>query len=233
MTVKGKSKAICDVRGNLIPKFIPWNMVKMHRPETSQLCDFRDTRGTLQHALRSLISCDKSNVVGILLPDNAHRRPNADQSMSGVSSALTHTASPKNKAEVNHIAMWIEAKTVAGITGKQVMKFVWDNIVCRFGLSWEIISDNEKQLLLNLDLLEEKRELAAIAEEKHKRKMEKYYNLTVWSIVLKPRDLVYHSNEAIKKEDTRKLGPKWEGPYEVIETLGDKAYFAKRILSSK
>ncbi|GJZ82264.1 hypothetical protein Tco_0647437 [Tanacetum coccineum] len=82
---------------------------------------------------------------------------------------------------------------------------------------------NDEGLLLNLDLLEEKRELAAIVEEKHKRKMERYYNLKVRSTILKPRDLVYQSNEASKK-DTRKLGPKWEGPYEVIEALGDRAY---------
>ncbi|GJU99924.1 reverse transcriptase domain-containing protein [Tanacetum coccineum] len=80
-------------------------------------------------------------------------------------------------------------------------------------------SKNDEGLLLNLELLEEKRELATIAEEKHKRKMERYYNLKVWSIVLNPRDLVYRSNEANKKEDTGKLGPKWEVPYEVIEAL--------------
>ncbi|GJT33223.1 reverse transcriptase domain-containing protein [Tanacetum coccineum] len=39
----------------------------------------------------------------------------------------------------------IEAKPVATITGAQVKKFIWDNIVCRFGLPGEIISDNGKQ----------------------------------------------------------------------------------------
>ena len=34
---------------------------------------------------------------------------------------------------------------MATITGNQVKKFVWDNIVCRFGLPGEIISDNGKQ----------------------------------------------------------------------------------------
>ncbi|GJW17173.1 hypothetical protein Tco_0392888 [Tanacetum coccineum] len=83
---------------------------------------------------------------------------------------------------------------------------------------------NDEGLLLRLDLLEERRELAAIAEEKHKRKLEKYYNSKVRGTILKPRDLVYRSNEASKKEDTGKLGPKWEGPYEVTEALGDGAY---------
>nr|GEW45917.1 reverse transcriptase domain-containing protein [Tanacetum cinerariifolium] len=40
---------------------------------------------------------------------------------------------------------WIEAKAVVTITGGQVKKFVWDNIVCRFGLPGEIVSDNDKQ----------------------------------------------------------------------------------------
>nr|GEX39476.1 reverse transcriptase domain-containing protein [Tanacetum cinerariifolium] len=40
---------------------------------------------------------------------------------------------------------WIEAKAVATITDGQVKKLVWDNIVCRFGIPDEIISENGKQ----------------------------------------------------------------------------------------
>nr|GFD13835.1 reverse transcriptase domain-containing protein [Tanacetum cinerariifolium] len=43
---------------------------------------------------------------------------------------------------MDYFTKWIEAKAVATITGGQVKKFVWDNIVCRFGISGEIISDN-------------------------------------------------------------------------------------------
>nr|GEV78739.1 reverse transcriptase domain-containing protein [Tanacetum cinerariifolium] len=39
----------------------------------------------------------------------------------------------------------IEAKPVAAITGAQVKKFVWDNILCRFGLPRKIIFDKGKQ----------------------------------------------------------------------------------------
>ncbi|GJV20756.1 reverse transcriptase domain-containing protein [Tanacetum coccineum] len=35
---------------------------------------------------------------------------------------------------MDYFTKWIEAKAVATITGNQVKKFVWDNIVCRFGL---------------------------------------------------------------------------------------------------
>ncbi|GJV44989.1 reverse transcriptase domain-containing protein [Tanacetum coccineum] len=46
---------------------------------------------------------------------------------------------------MDYLTKWIEAKPVATITGNQIKKFVWDNIVCRFGLPGEIISDNGKQ----------------------------------------------------------------------------------------
>ncbi|GJY21918.1 reverse transcriptase domain-containing protein [Tanacetum coccineum] len=46
---------------------------------------------------------------------------------------------------IDHFTKWFEAKPVATITGNQIKKFVWDNIVCRFGLPGEIISDNKKQ----------------------------------------------------------------------------------------
>nr|GEV99684.1 reverse transcriptase domain-containing protein [Tanacetum cinerariifolium] len=46
---------------------------------------------------------------------------------------------------IDHFTKWIEGKAVATITGSQIKNFVWDNILCRFGLPVEIISDNEKQ----------------------------------------------------------------------------------------
>ncbi|GKB13106.1 reverse transcriptase domain-containing protein [Tanacetum coccineum] len=180
---------------------------------------------------------------------------------------------------IDYFTKWIEAKAIATITGNQVKKFVWDNIVCRFGLPGEIISDNGKQfrdnpfkdwferanrslgegikarldersrdwieelphvlwahrtmikskidqaknneaLGINLDLIEERREQAAIQEAKSKKIMEKYYNSRVRGTSFKPGDMVYRSNEATHAKDGGKLGPKWEGPYEVKESLG-------------
>nr|GEV07224.1 reverse transcriptase domain-containing protein [Tanacetum cinerariifolium] len=46
---------------------------------------------------------------------------------------------------IDYFTKWIEAKPVTTITVNQIKKFVWDNIVCRFGLPREIISGNEKQ----------------------------------------------------------------------------------------
>nr|GEX29007.1 reverse transcriptase domain-containing protein [Tanacetum cinerariifolium] len=234
---------------------------------------------------------------------------------------------------MDYFTKWIEAKAVETITGGQVKKFVWDNIVCRFGIPGEIISDNGKQfddnpfkdwcdklnitqrfasvkhsqynglveranrslgegikarlgegnknwveelphvlwahrtmiksshgdtpfsltygteavipaeigmptyrttavdvvnndeeLRLNLDLLEERRELAAMSEARSKSKMMKYYNSRVRGVAFKPGDFVYRSNDASHAVAGGKLGPKWEGPYEVTDALGNGAY---------
>ncbi|GKB43660.1 reverse transcriptase domain-containing protein [Tanacetum coccineum] len=82
------------------------------------------------------------------------------------------------------------------------------------------LEENKEALEINLDLLEERREQATIREAKSKAKMERYYNSKVRSVSFKPGDLVYRNNEASRAEDTGKLGPKWEGPYEVTEALG-------------
>ncbi|GKC15679.1 reverse transcriptase domain-containing protein [Tanacetum coccineum] len=83
---------------------------------------------------------------------------------------------------------------------------------------------NDEALEINLDLLEERREQAAIREARSKAKMEKYYNSKVRNTSFKPGDLVYRNNEASHAKDSGKLSPKWEGPYEVTEALGNGAY---------
>nr|GFA33452.1 reverse transcriptase domain-containing protein [Tanacetum cinerariifolium] len=234
---------------------------------------------------------------------------------------------------MDYFTKWIEAKPVATITGNQIKKFMWDSVVCRFGVTEENFSDNEKQfrndpfkdcceklcirqhftfvkhpqpnglvervnhsfgegikarlnarsknwieelphvlwahrtmikssnedtpfsltygteavipaeigmptlkiaevdlagnnetLEINLDVLEERREEAAIREAKSKVKMKKYYNSKVRNTSFKPGDLAYRNNDARRVEDAGKLGPKWEGPYEVMEMLGKGAY---------
>ncbi|GJS70030.1 reverse transcriptase domain-containing protein [Tanacetum coccineum] len=72
---------------------------------------------------------------------------------------------------------------------------------------------NDEALEVNLDLLKERREQAAIREAKSKRKQEKYYNMKVRSTSFKPGDLVYRNNDASNAEKGGKLGPKKEGPY--------------------
>ncbi|GKB07678.1 reverse transcriptase domain-containing protein [Tanacetum coccineum] len=67
---------------------------------------------------------------------------------------------------------------------------------------------NDKELRLNLDLLEEKRERAAICETKSKMKMTKYYNARVRGVAFRPGDFVYRSNDASHAAAGGKLRPK-------------------------
>ncbi|GKA60996.1 hypothetical protein Tco_0760403 [Tanacetum coccineum] len=83
---------------------------------------------------------------------------------------------------------------------------------------------NNEELRLNLDLLEERRERAAIREAEAKLKMTKYYNDRFRGDTFRPGDLLLCSNEVSHAMDGGKLGPKWEGPYEVTKALGDGAY---------
>nr|GFA68330.1 reverse transcriptase domain-containing protein [Tanacetum cinerariifolium] len=58
---------------------------------------------------------------------------------------------------------------------------------------------------------------AAINEARSKSKMTKYYNSRVRSVAFQPGDFVYRSNDASHAAAGGKLGPKWEGPYEVTD----------------
>ncbi|KAL0386594.1 UNVERIFIED_CONTAM: hypothetical protein Slati_4545300 [Sesamum latifolium] len=46
---------------------------------------------------------------------------------------------------IDYFTKWVEAEPLACITEGEVMKFIWKNIVCCFGIPREIISDNGRQ----------------------------------------------------------------------------------------
>ncbi|GJT81633.1 reverse transcriptase domain-containing protein [Tanacetum coccineum] len=72
--------------------------------------------------------------------------------------------------------------------------------------------ENEEELRLNMDLLQERREAAAVREARYKTKMEQYYNQNVRATSFKPDEYVFRRNKASRVEDQGNLGPKWEGP---------------------
>ncbi|RVW31060.1 hypothetical protein CK203_093509 [Vitis vinifera] len=44
---------------------------------------------------------------------------------------------------IDYFSKWVEVEAYASIKDKDVTKFVWKNIVCRFGIPQTIIADNE------------------------------------------------------------------------------------------
>ncbi|GJY94692.1 reverse transcriptase domain-containing protein [Tanacetum coccineum] len=140
---------------------------------------------------------------------------------------------------VDYFTKWVEAAPLATITGNNILKFVWNNIVCRCGIP-DLIArtqntvslvygseavfppeiriptycihsydehKNDEDLRLNLDLLEERRDLAALREARYKQQMEQYYNPKVHQRYLKVGDFVLRKNEASRQEGQRKLDP--------------------------
>ncbi|GJS00907.1 reverse transcriptase domain-containing protein [Tanacetum coccineum] len=45
---------------------------------------------------------------------------------------------------VEHSTKWVEAKPLTTINGRQVEKFIWEYVICRFGVPWIISSKEEK-----------------------------------------------------------------------------------------
>ncbi|GJZ82939.1 reverse transcriptase domain-containing protein, partial [Tanacetum coccineum] len=140
----------------------------------SRLCAPRDSCGFMQYALRTTICSSKSLTVWVLLAHHAPRcndcqvhRPiprQPQQELTPITSPWPFhkwgidIAGPFPVAAgglkflivaIDYFTKWIEARAVATITGNQVKRFVWDNIVCRFGLPGEIVSDNGKQFCDN------------------------------------------------------------------------------------
>ncbi|XP_076959339.1 uncharacterized protein LOC143635371 [Bidens hawaiensis] len=92
-----------------------------------------------------------------------------------------------------------------------------------------LIEDNKKELRLNLDLLEERKELAFIRESKYKSQLQRYYGARVKICEYNKGDYVFRNNEASNAELPGKLAPTWEGPYEIDEVLGKGAYKLKKL----
>nr|XP_027123971.1 uncharacterized protein LOC113740625 [Coffea arabica] len=88
-----------------------------------------------------------------------------------------------------------------------------------------VARDNEEELRLNLDLLEARREEAAIRMAKYKGQVARHYNARVRPLTFKPGDLVLRKNSVSRLQGAGKLDPNWEGPYVVREA--DRAGYCK------
>ncbi|GJS52628.1 reverse transcriptase domain-containing protein [Tanacetum coccineum] len=94
--------------------------------------------------------------------------------------------------ELSHV-LWAHRTTIKGSTGDTPFSLVYGTEA-------------------DLDILEERREQAAIREEKAKSQMKRYYDAKVRGVSFRPGDFVYRANDASHAEDTGKLGPKLRTP---------------------
>ncbi|XP_071694588.1 uncharacterized protein [Rutidosis leptorrhynchoides] len=75
---------------------------------------------------------------------------------------------------------------------------------------------NNESLCENLNLIEERMLMAAIREANNKQQMAKYYNKGVRTLSFDVGEWVLRNNDASRAEKLGKLGPNWEGPYQVV-----------------
>ncbi|KAL0439574.1 UNVERIFIED_CONTAM: Gag-Pol polyprotein [Sesamum latifolium] len=93
-------------------------------------------------------------------------------------------------------------------------------------LSWRVkyydAASNAQGLRMNLDFIDEAREMAAARAAMYKARMAKAYNARVKPRNFQVGDLVLRKAEA--SSPVGKLDPKWEGPYKVVEIVNGRAY---------
>ncbi|GKB56580.1 reverse transcriptase domain-containing protein [Tanacetum coccineum] len=264
------------------------------RKEASKLC----IKARQYELLEGILYSSQGYAAGILLANHAPGRTRDDT--KGIDIAGPFSEGPgKVKfliVDMDYFTKWIKAKAVATITGNQVKKFIWDSIVCRFGLPREIISDNDKQFNGNpfkdwCDKLNITQRFALVKHPQSNGLVERAnqslgkgimarmgkgnknwieellyvlwahrtmiksshgdtpFSLTYGTEAVIPAeigmptyrtatvdtihndeelrlnlDLLEENNDASHATAGGKLGPKWEGPYEVTKALGDGAY---------
>ena len=90
--------------------------------------------------------------------------------------------------------------------------------------------ENHALMCYKLDLLEEKRDLAALITASHKQQSERYFNSKVKERRFKEGDLILRKVLPNTKEvNVGVLGPNWEGPYVIAEVLQPRTYRLKRL----
>ncbi|XP_075474944.1 uncharacterized protein LOC142505722 [Primulina tabacum] len=149
---------------------------------------------------------------------------------------------------VDYFSKWVEAEPLAKITEQEVLKFLWKNIVCRFGVPRRIISDNGRQFqvlpveigqtssrvesypedndqsrAMELDLIEEKRNRAFIRMEAYRNRVMKSYNKKVRIRDFQVGDLVM--KKVNPTGEVGKLEARWEGPYKITRRVNSGSFY--------
>uniref|UniRef100_A0A2N9IY37 Uncharacterized protein n=1 Tax=Fagus sylvatica TaxID=28930 RepID=A0A2N9IY37_FAGSY len=87
------------------------------------------------------------------------------------------------------------------------------------------VQTNEERLGKDLDLVEEKRNLAVVRLAAYQQQMRRAHNKSVKPRTFRAGDLVLRKVMAnTRRPNDGKLGPNWEGPYKVLSQTGHGAY---------
>ncbi|XP_074324266.1 uncharacterized protein LOC141703407 [Apium graveolens] len=159
---------------------------------------------------------------------------------------------PKAKGDVKYAVVavdyfnkWAEAMPLVTITAKIIKDFVFNSIVCRFGIPYKLFYDNGNQFdskelrqldryteedaevnqRLHLDLLEETRENSQLRLAAYQQRAARYYNKKIKGQLLKVGDMVLRKVMPNTKNPQHGVfGANWEGPYRIKAILWKGTY---------
>ena len=92
------------------------------------------------------------------------------------------------------------------------------------------LSGNDELLGESLDLIEERRERATIHLAYYHQKLKQGYDINVKLKSLAPWDLVLRKVVGAAKDPSwGKLGPNWEGPFQITSVAGIGVYYLENL----
>ncbi|XP_008238721.1 PREDICTED: uncharacterized protein LOC103337339 [Prunus mume] len=111
--------------------------------------DPAEARRVRYRSARYLIINDAIYKRGFSLPylrclRGRYLRPNGD-SLGYLRQPLRRSLPSTQVVAVDYFTKWAEAEALATITAARIETFVWQNIVCRFGIPNTIVTDNDRQ----------------------------------------------------------------------------------------
>ena len=128
--------------------------------------------------------------------------------------------------------LWSLRTTVKEATGQTPFKLVYGSealLPVEIGVQSTRVKhlhqeENEHPKILDLELIDEVRENAALKMAAYQNRIAYMYNRKVRCRMFQVGDLVLRNTKAIQKHDYGKLLEKWKGPYIISEDCGNGTY---------
>ena len=180
--------------------------------------------------------CDK---YGIKLSFSTPRYPQANGQAESTNKTIINTLKKRLEAEKNQWVeklpeiLWSYRTTPRRSTGETPFSLVYGSeavipIETRLATARSENpneAQNDHELAFELDHLDERRDRAALRIQSYQQQVARHYNKKVHVRTFKLHDWVLRRVfQNTREEGAGKLGPTWEGPYQITDIIGRGAY---------